>query len=621
VCGIAGYTGHEIAGLGERMIDLIRPRGPDAVGRSHRPPVHLFHTRLSIVDLSDHGAQPMERVSHRLAVSFNGEIYNYQELRDDIEKSGYRFEGHSDTELLPLGFAAFGADFFRRLNGMFAFALHDARDDSLYLARDHFGIKPLYYAQVPGGDIVFSSSARAVSLHPEVDSGLDTHAIRDFLQQRYVPSGQSFYRGVKTLPPGTMARWHRGTLSVETFWRPERRHPRSGVALEAWVEGLRELLGDSVRLQLRSDVPMGVFLSGGVDSEAVMHYAARHSAQAPLAFTFAIGDDHDESQAAAIIAARYGAEHRVVEIASGRPFDHLYDAVACMDAPVGDAIIVPTFLLCEAAARDRKVVLTGEGADELFGGYVHVPVLRKLSRLTPVAPLVRALAPLLRLVPPMFLDPFFDYQAELGRQGRDKVAALLGVTGQAGSALRAATSIFSDDDLLNGTLLEPAPSSEADLSLGGLLQHGFETWLPNQILNKMDQLSMAHGLEARVPFLDRRIYEFLLDVPDALLLDGKRNKVLLRELIAREGIGDPQRRKHAFHLPVERQYTSDLEQLAKCWLSDGQVKRHGIIRSCLVQSRLEHLRRGDFLASKQLVAMICLHMWLDARTGSVALAA
>ncbi len=614
MCGIGGYTGHARPELSARMLELLRNRGPDGEGVLERSGVVFCHTRLAIVDLTATGDQPMTRVNGRLAVTYNGEIYNYQELRDSIEGAGQRLLGHSDTELLPLGFASFGTDFFRRLNGMFAFALHDADDGSLYLARDHFGIKPLYYAETPGG-LVFSSTARAVAAHPEVDDGLSLDAVRDYLQFRYVPDGRPFYRGVKQFPPGHWARWREGRLEIKPFWKPARRTPGDRLQVSEWVTELHRLLDLSVTEQLRSDVPMGVLLSGGIDSSAVMHFAARHSPEAPLAFTFSIGDHADETAAAKAVAIRYGADQVVARLDSDCPLRQLPDAMACMDTPVGDAIILPTYNLCREAAQQRKVVLTGEGADELFGGYVHVPPLRALDKLAAVAPAVRLLAPFLRYVPISILDRFFHYEASLGANGREKVAQLVGAVGRPARAFRIATSIIADSEIAEATTFS-APTSacvDYDLSLSGLMLQGVTNWLPNQILNKMDQLSMAHGLEARVPYLDPRIYDCLSTMPDSLVLSRSGNKVLLREVLKQEGLGHFPRKKIAFHLPLEQMYRDETLSLAKDWLSDGVVKKYGLLRTSFVRRCIQEFAAGDFIASKRLVAMMGLHMWLAGR--------
>ena len=614
MCGIGGYTGPARPQLNARMLQLLRNRGPDGEAVIERKGVVLCHTRLAIVDLSPTGDQPMVRINGRLAVIYNGEIYNYQQLRASVERAGLSCLGHSDTELLPLGFAAYGTDFFRQLNGMFAFALHDASDGSLYLARDHFGIKPLYYAEVPSG-LVFSSSARAVAAHPEVDDGLSLDAVRDYLQFRYVPDGRPFYRGVRQFPAGHWARWHAGRLQIEPFWQPAPRHPDESWQVSEWVSELHRLLDLSVSEQLRSDVPVGVLLSGGIDSSAVMHFAARRSTDAPLAFTFSIGDRADETAAARAVASRYGADQVVARLDNDHPLRQLPDAMACMDTPVGDAIILPTYMLCREASRQRKVVLTGEGADELFGGYVHVPPLRALDRLAPVAPAVRMLAPALRYVPISLLDRFFHYEASLGENGREKVARLLGAAGRPGHAFRLATSIIDDSEISEATTFA-APiinGVDHDLSLSGLMLQGVTDWLPNQILNKMDQLSMAHGLEARVPYLDPRIYDCLARTPDSLVLSGADNKVLLREVLKQEGVQHFARKKIAFHLPLEQMYREETLALARDWLSDSMVKKYDLLRTSFVARCVREFAAGDFIASKRLVAMMGLHMWLDGR--------
>lgn len=612
MCGIAGYTGRDRAGLIDAMILKVRSRGPDAIGRVKRGNVHLGHSRLSIVDLGETGAQPMERISGRMAVVYNGEIYNYGELREEMEQKGFRFLGHADTELLPFGFAAMGESFFPRLNGMFAFALHDSGDDSVYLVRDRFGIKPLYYSVVDG-ELVFSSSARAVALHPGVDRSLEVSAIRDFLQFRYVPDGQSFYSGVKILPPGHLLKWRHGEIALRRYVEPAAGDFKTRLERPAdWIDAVHEALSRTVERQLRSDVPVGIFLSGGADSAAVYHFACKYLPEPPLAFTFSVGGEHDEIEEARAIVGRYGGRHSVIEIPATSPLDYLLPAVGSMDVPVGDAIIVPTYLLCREAAKERKVVLTGEGADELFGGYVHVPVLRTLDRWRAAAPLLRGLSRAVGVVPPSWLDPLFRYDAKLGILGRDKVSSLLAAAGDGGASLRIATSIFSDGDLLSGTTLPEAAADPVDLSLASLLRHGVETWLPNQILNKMDQLSMAHGLEARVPYLDQDLYSLISKAPEELILGRGRNKILLREVMRREGIPDPERRKRAFHLPVEQRYVEDVLHLAQDWLSDAMLSKHGIVKRGLVDEAKMFLSHGDFIASKQIVTLIVLHMWLEA---------
>jgi asparagine synthase (glutamine-hydrolysing) len=610
MCGIAGFTGPRDDSLLTRMVDVIRARGPDGDGVFCADGVNFGHTRLAIVDISG-GVQPMTRGNGRYTVTYNGEIYNYQALRARIEKAGFEFETTSDTEIVPLGYAAFGADLFKDLIGIFAFGLWDSAERKLVLVRDHFGIKPLFYAETNSG-IVFSSSARAVAQHLDVDRSLNMEAIRDFLQYRYVPGGEHFFRGVKTLAPGCYLEWKQGSgTQVKSFWQPAARKA-NGYSEGEWLDKTSALLEDAIALQLRSDVPVGLFLSGGVDSSTVATFAARHCSYQMTAYTFSMGGEDDELDAARAIAERVGAKHVKVEPDRADDFSRLYDAVACMDSPVGDAIILPTYQLCEAAGKDLKVVLTGEGADEIFGGYVHFGAFQKLARLKRMVPFLDKLGPLVRLAPLWLLNRQFDYQASLGRIGREKVSRMIASSGKREAVYRLASSVIDDWDIGRAANVPPpTPAGDMDLSLSNAMLETTKTWLPNQILNKMDQLSMAHGLEARVPFLDPRIYDLMAHAPDSLMLTPKENKVLLRRVLAKEQV-DAQRPKFAFHVPMETRYKPSLEALCREWLSPTQISKHGILKQDFVTESLADLDRGEFVASKRLVAMASLHMWLDA---------
>jgi len=611
MCGIAGYTGPEIDGLLGRMVDAIRHRGPDGDGVYARNGVHLGHTRLAIVD-PEGGAQPMVREEGRYVVTYNGEIYNYAALRERIEAAGRRFTTNCDTELLPLGYAAFGRDFFADLIGIFAFALYDTLEDRLFLVRDHFGIKPLYYAELPDG-LTFSSCARAVALHPATDRSLNADAVRDFLQFRYVPDGSHFFAGIRTLPPGSyLEAASNESPRIVHYWQPVKRNGQDAWGPEEWVERTETLLDDAIGLQLRADVPVGLFLSGGVDSSTIATFAARRCAYPMQAFTFSMRDDEDEVASARRIADAVGAAHTVVDTDNAEDYSGLYHAIACMDLPVGDAIILPTYQLCQAASQDLKVVLTGEGADEIFGGYVHFGAFEKLARLRKALPFADRLAPLVRLAPLALLDQFFDYQASLGDQGRVKLSRMIASLRDDRAIYRLASSVIDDHDIVDATNLGAPPASDGmDLSLAAAMLETVETWLPYQILNKMDQLSMAHGLEARVPFLDPRLYEHMAGAPDELILANGENKVLLRRVLQRQG-GDWKRPKLAFHVPMEKRYRSALQKLCNEWLSREEIRKHGILNEGYVQENLRYLERGDFLASKRLVTMASLHMWLDA---------
>jgi asparagine synthase (glutamine-hydrolysing) len=358
---------------------------------------------------------------------------------------------------------------------------------------------------------------------------------------------------------------------------------------------------------------VGIFLSGGVDSSTVATFASRHAGGPMTAYTYAMEGAHDEVDAAADIVRHVGARHVTISGEAAEGLAGLYDAVACMDHPVGDAIIVPTYRLCHGAARDLKVVLTGEGADETFGGYVHFGALMKLARLARLVPVAHLLAGGVQLLPLALLNHFFDYQASLGRLGRIKLARMVGRIHDSRALYRLASSVIDDVDIEAAAHLGPAPSEgPIELSLGELMLETIKTWLPYQILNKMDALSMIHGLEARVPFLDPRLYDHLVTAPDDAFIDGKDNKVLLRRVLETAGGVNARRPKFAFHVPVEQRYRGELEALCRDWLGHDITARHGILNETFVRENVAALREGEFIASKRLVTMIGLHMWLEA---------
>ncbi|MGI9301745.1 MAG: asparagine synthase (glutamine-hydrolyzing) [Gammaproteobacteria bacterium] len=613
MCGIAGYIGRTRPGLLDEMIDAISNRGPDGKGRFTNGPVHLGHTRLAIIDL-DSGAQPMS-LDDELVISFNGEIYNFIELRAEIEKAGLSFSTKSDTEVILQGYKAFGEHFFERLLGMFAFALADFGRKRICLVRDHFGIKPLFYAHTKDG-LIFSSSATAVALHPDVDRSLSTDAVRDYLQFRYVPTGEHFFAGVKTLPPATTLTCNLdGGTSLSAYWLPKTRAASAKSSIDDWIERATELIDDAVRLQLRADVPVAMFLSGGVDSSAIATFAARHAKQQMTAYTYSMQGTHDEVDDAKVIVDSSHARHHVVRHRGEHGLDGLYKAIACMDLPVGDAIIVPTYRLCESAAQHHKVVLTGEGADEIFGGYVHFGALTKLARLGSTLPFLNKLAGVIDMIPVWVLNRFFSYQASLGRQGRTKLKRMVRALDEPSTVHRLAGSVIDDIDISRASHLGPpsrAADAEISLDLASLIQDALVTWLPYQILNKMDQLSMAHGLEARVPFLDPRIHDALLHVPEDFLITNRENKILLRRVVEQAGGPNFNKPKFAFHVPVEKDYRDVLRRICDEWLSRSQCRQHGILQSGFVEENLRALQHGEFLASKRLVTMVGLHMWLEA---------
>lgn len=612
MCGIVGITGSCDASLIDRMLRVIASRGPDGSKKVVEPGAEFGFSRLSINDLSSTGDQPMSSTDGRYMSMMNGEIYNSPQLRKELEARGYRFIGTSDAEVVPHGFSEWGVELFPRLRGMFAIAIFDRLSRQLVLARDHFGIKPLYYATTNDG-MCFASSARAVSLHPGVGQRINQSAVREFLRFRFVESGTPMYLNVRTLRPGEYVISEGRAITRRRFWFRRRFSETAHASPDELSDQFGELLKSSVSRELLSDVPLGVLLSGGVDSAAVLQSAIEGGAQNLIAYTYDMTGNASEVHDAAEIAMAHAVEHRVVSGNETEFADTYLRAIQCMDLPVGDAIIAPTYELLRSVRQDRKVVLTGEGADELMAGYAHIAPLRLLGRFAHHHISREVIASAVRLTPWQVLDAFFPYEAVLGKSGKAKVVDIIRSSYDASLALNNATSIFSNAELgFDGHL----PSDESiapvgDLSLASLVDWGFESWLPNQILNKMDQLSMAHGVEARVPYVDVDLYEFVATLPTRLLLSRKGNKRILRDTLERWRNPVAERPKRAFFTPVTDRHRRELTFLAKEWLSPAATKRHGIIADTVVSRTMSKLDGGDFLAAKQVATLAALHIWLE----------
>jgi len=565
MCGICGYTGKEIPGLLDEMVVQNTPRGPDDSGCWSHDGVHLGHTRLAIID-PDHGEQPMTRADGRYTVTYNGEIYNYATLRRELEDKGFSFSTNCDTELIPLGFAAWGDGLWSRLEGMFALAIYDRDTRELRLVRDQLGIKPLFYARIKG-ELVFSSRSQAVMAHPSMVRRLRQDCVREFLQYRWIRSGENIIEGIETLPPGFFLIKRDDEISLHRYWQLKTGRDARKLPLSVWRDEIGQIIERSVKRHLWSDVPMGVFLSGGVDSTVISHFAARHASRDITAFTFSVGGMSDEKDKAAEFAREHGFAHRVARM--GKEDFELYPRIiADMSNPVGDAIIVPLSVLCRDAAKEVKVILSGEGADEAFAGYAYLSAVRMLDKMRWAAPIEKLLSGVINRTPIAVLNHLFDYQASLGHLGREAAAELIGSLSRTGRLLSRAMSTMGEKDLQRGANLGPAPEPPpADLSLPGLLADMRRVWLPEQILHKTDQLSMAHGLEVRVPYVTPELFEKLAQCPYDMLFGVKGDKPILKAIAEKEKLRAARHPKNAFHLPVENLWQEPLVGLCRDWLS------------------------------------------------------
>jgi asparagine synthase (glutamine-hydrolysing) len=613
ICGLVsldGATAPDPAALAAMNETLVH-RGPDSDGSVIDGPAGLAMRRLSIIDLAG-GDQPIANEDGRIQVIQNGEIYNYRELMDELRGRGHTFRTHSDTEVLVHLYEERGPAFVEALRGMFAIAIWDARNGRLVLARDRFGIKPLYY-RVGGGTVSFASELKALLRQPGFSWEIDPEALESFLAFNSIPSPLTIFKEARKLPAGHTLVAEDGAVTVTRYARPT---PVSaeGVRTEGddvLAEELRDRLRDSVRAHLVSDVPVGVLLSGGIDSAALTAMAAQESGY-PVS-TFSIGFEEssfDELAQARLVAERYGTDHHELIL---RPdaVDLLPRLVEAFDEPFGDSSALPTYLVSQLAADTVKVVLSGEGGDELFGGYYTYVADRLAPRVGRAAPLLR---PLVELLPSSSGKVSFDYKAKRFIRGAhlppvERHHAWKEIFSSEAQAELLASPPASDPlDLYRERYAETDGAQELarlqDLDLG--------IYLVDDLLVKTDRASMAHSLEARVPFLDPVVAELALALETKQKVRGFSKKRLLRQAVApllpREIVRG---RKRGFSIPVAAWLRGDLEPFARDVLSSETIERQGCLRHEAVTRVLEDHVSGKEDLSRQIWGLLSFTLWFD----------
>ena len=609
MCGICGFT-WEDKELAKQMILSLHHRGPDQGGIYADSNVTLGHRRLSIIDLSASGSQPMANDEGDVIIIYNGEIYNFQELRQELEQANHRFYSGTDTEVILHGYEEWGEDVVQKLNGMFAFCIYDIAKNKLFLARDRMGIKPLYYYK-DKTNFIFASEIKAILL-AGVKREVNLSAAKSFLNLRYIPGEETLFQGIKKLLPGHTLTFSDSELIIRRYWDVPLPKKSSMSSFQAGV-AVREILQDSVKRQLVADVPVGVYLSGGIDSSAITALASQLKDDPVKTFSvgFNYDDQVDELTKARKIAEHFQTDHQEI-VVEGSISQLLPRLLWHLDMPHGDPVIIPQFKLAELASKKVKVVLSGEGADELFAGYTqynHYLRAQKLKYL----PFKTKIAEKLSLE---FLDKQFDYPSSIGEKGREKFLEFLDNVHQPEESYAQLTSILSKEDHRRlftdsfaemKTTLQPFEQERKPL-LNRLLYQDIKQWLPNYVLQINDRMTMAHSIEGRVPFLDHRLVEFSMTLPPSLKLQGNITKVALRESM--KGIlPNVQEKKHAFFMPLDRWVKEELHGLAEQLFTPAQVKQRGYFNYYHLKKIWENYDQSKLLYGKQLFTMINFELW------------
>jgi len=620
MCGIAGFVNGEgrpaDAGTLARMTATLAHRGPDGSGTHLDGPAALGHRRLSIIDIGG-GAQPMANEDGTVHVTFNGEIYNDLPLRDLLRRAGHTFRTGSDTESLVHLYEQDGVDFARRLNGMFAMAIWDSRRRRLVLSRDRMGQKPLVYAELPGGGLAFGSEPKAVLTHPEVGRGLDPRGLARYLFYEYVPAPHSIWQGMKKLPPGHTLVWEEGRVEVAPFWTS----PEPAASALPFEEAARAFWGDlvaSVGRHRRSDVPLGVFLSGGVDSSSVAAAACEFSAAGAVR-TFSIGFDDpsfDESGHAREVARHLGTDHRERTFAAEDVLRLLPEVAGWLDEPFGDASILPTHLLSRFAREEVTVALGGDGADELLAGYPTFRAERASAVFRRLPRAARSMAEAAVGRMPVDLGNMsLDFKLKQFLRGAGEATSLahqrwLGsFSGPEIRALLADPGAFAvEDEHVDRAGRLPAGLDPLSRSLR-LYQ---DTYLPDDILAKVDRASMACGLEVRAPFLDAELVDSIQAMPAVFKYGRGRTKRILKEA-ARGRLPSAilDRPKKGFGIPVARWLRGPLSPLLDDLLGPDRLRAQGLFHPAEVARRIREHREGSRDHRKPLWTLLMFQLWQD----------
>lgn len=641
MCGIAGFwqhNGSDYAKIAELMALRIQTRGPDSAGVwvDEAAGLALAHRRLSVIDLSAAGHQPMRSPCGRYALIYNGEIYNHTEIRATLEVEGGNFgwRGHSDTETLLAAVLHWGVEgALKRLNGMFAFALWDASDCTLILARDRMGEKPLYYGR-SGGAFLFGSELKALSEHPEWHGKINRNALALYMRHNYVPSPWSIYERIEKLPPAHFVVIREDGCNIAEpvcYWDlgqiAKKGASSASLGAESWTDELETLLLDAVSLRMAADVPLGAFLSGGYDSTTVVALMQAQS-ERPVK-TFSIGfheEGYNEAVHAKAVAEHLGTEHTELYVSPEEAMAVIPKLPAFYDEPFSDSSQIPTFLVSQLARRHVTVSMSGDGGDELFYGYGRYfageRIWGKLAKL-PV-PLRHSLAWIARHAPAEALESAMGIlpkrlQIEHFADRLPKLAEILGhPSGEA--FYRQLVSHWSKPEQIVLGASEPATIFSQHDKLAGL--NGFcnqmmyidqMTYLPDDILTKVDRASMAVSLEARVPLLDHRLVEFAWKLPMEFKYREEQSKWLLRQVLYRHvPRGLMERPKMGFGIPIEHWLRGPLREWAESLLDEERLKREGFFDPAPIRKMWNEHISGKRRWHYYLWDVLMFQVWLEA---------
>ena len=624
MCGITGWINLEnnrsqnSEAVLHAMCERMKHRGPDSEGLWTDETVALGMRRLSIIDLAT-GEQPVYSEDRSIVVVMNGELYNFREVRSDLEKHGHKFETQTDTEILPHLYEEYGDAMLEHINGMFAFALWDKRRQKLLIARDKFGEKPLYYG-VFDGKLIFASEPKVLLANPSVKTEINLDSLRSYLSFDYVPAPNSIYKGISKLPAAHFLSVEKGEIKTRRYWNLtwQKKEIKS---LENSAEDLRELLADAVRMRLVSDVPLGILLSGGVDSSTVAALATQFSSEKVK--TFSIGfeeDSFDESKFARQVATHLNTEHYEEKLSVEKAADLISEIGTWLDEPISDGSLIPTFLLSRFVRKHVTVALGGDGGDEIFAGY-PMYYAHKVANLYGKIPSVLRnglIEPIVNNLPVSSKNMSFDYKA------KRFVAATKYDAVTRHHSWFGSFSIDEQQQLLSKDILAQTSSDiykdakellkicDAENEIEQMQFLDLNYYMAEDILTKVDRASMAVSLEVRAPFLDPRVAQFAASIPLEYKLKGNKGKYILKKavepLLPKNILHRP---KKGFGIPIAEWLKGRLNPLMHDLLDSTRLKNQGLFDAEFVQKIIKEHETNFASHHKQLWTLLVFQLWFD----------
>ncbi|MGE0105298.1 MAG: asparagine synthase (glutamine-hydrolyzing) [Blastocatellales bacterium] len=624
MCGIIGFINLERdrpadAGIARRMARAIVHRGPDDEGFRIEGNVALGMRRLSIIDLET-GHQPISNEDGSVHVVFNGEIYNFPELRENLLARGHDFKTHSDTEVLVHLYEEYGDSLVDHLNGMFAFALWDDKRQRLLIARDRMGEKPLYFTQVADRAFIFASELKALLEHPQVERRLNLLALRKYLQYEFVPSPHSMIEGVYKLRPAHRLIWERGDWRTERYWGFSYTGEKLRIDEREAAAELRRRLNESVRMRLVSDVPLGVLLSGGIDSSSVAALACETAGGRVKTFSIAFEErSFDESSYARLVAQRLGTDHYEKRFTEREMLDIVPEIPRLLDEPLGDGSLIPTWLLSKFTRENVTVALGGDGGDEFLAGYPTYAAHRMAGIYNLIPGFLRRgmIEPFIRRLPVSTENLSFDFKAKRFIAGAalppgTRNAVWMGsyTAAQQRALLRPEiAALHSDEEIFDEVLPYDSPPVDVDL-IERMMELDANLYLSECVLFKVDRASMAASLETRAPFLDHTLIEFLTRLPVGMKLRGLNGKYILKQAmradLPREVIERP---KKGFGMPVAKWVKSELRPFVRDVFARERIERRGLFNPDWIERMLDEHEQGLADHRKLIWTLLMFEVW------------